>query len=182
MHLEICFMKTRFLLILTLLISLNSLGGIVFQNISITQAKELALKEGKMVFVEFFADACPYCKVMENTVFTDQNLGEIIAENYIAVKSHSGNIEGKKENSKYRVRMLPTMMFLDPTTSEYYKLEGKKSLDTLVFYSLKLKTGIAKVSEASESSGTNGKSDFPTKDPYKKDELPSLFVFRNVKE
>jgi thiol-disulfide isomerase/thioredoxin len=175
-------MKINSIIVIALLISFKSMGGIVFQNLTIAQAKELALKEGKMVFVDFFSDQCPPCKIMETTVFIDKDLGVLMAENYIAVRSQSGNIEGKKENSKYRIKMLPTMMFLDPSTSEYYKLEGKKSLDTLMFYSLKLKTGIAKNPETSESSGINSKSDFPEKDPYKKDELPSLFVFRNVND
>jgi thiol-disulfide isomerase/thioredoxin len=175
-------MKIISLIFIALLVSFKSLGGIVFQNLTISQAKELALKEGKMVFVDFFSDQCPPCKIMETTVFIDKDLGVLIAENYIAVRSHSANMEGKKENSKYRVKMLPTMMFLDPITSEFYKLEGKKSLDTLLFYSIKLKTGIAKNPETSESSGTNGKSDFPEKDPNKKDETPSLFVLRKVKD
>lgn len=107
-------------------------GGILFKELTITQAVELANKEGKLVFVDFYADACPPCKYMEEHVFNAKELGDLINNNFIAIRSHSGNIEGKKEQAKYRIDMLPTMLIIDPENGELVRFRGKKELSYLL--------------------------------------------------
>lgn len=123
-------MKTISFLILNiiLLFSQSLSAGILFKDLTIAKAVELAAKEGKLVFVDFYADACPPCKYMENNVFNDSKFGSLINENFIAIRSHSGNIEGKKEQAKYRIDILPTILIIDPIKGELTRFRGKKEL------------------------------------------------------
>lgn len=113
---------------LLIILPVFSSGGIEFRDLTISQALELASKENKIVLVDFYADACPPCKYMENNVFNDRKLGELVNSNFIAIRSHSGNIEGKKEQAKYRIDMLPTILLIDPVKGELLRLKGKKEL------------------------------------------------------
>ena len=50
--------------------------GVNFRPLSYTEAIELAAKENKMVFIDFYTTWCGPCKRMSKEVFPQQEVGE----------------------------------------------------------------------------------------------------------
>lgn len=84
-----------------------------FRMISLTTAKELAAKEGKMIFLEFYASWCVPCKWMEETTLADHRVQESLKNNYIAIKVDIDDFDGYAIKELYQVKTLPTIMIVD---------------------------------------------------------------------
>ena len=82
----------------------------------------LGKKEGKKVFMNFYADWCNYCKQMEATTFKDYRVVGALNSKFIAVRV---NTEKNKEIAQqYFVRGLPTSWFLTETGEKISNLPG----------------------------------------------------------
>lgn len=133
-------MKSIFFLI-TLVICNKSFSGILFQDLTIEKAIEKAKIENKKVFVDFYSTQCPPCAYMEKNVFSDQQLGDLVNAEYIAVRSNAGNIEGKIEKAKYNVSFYPTILIIDPDQGEIGRILGKKEVEELIKILSEIKEG-----------------------------------------
>lgn len=82
----------------------------------------LGKKEGKKVFMNFYADWCSYCKQMEQTTFKDSRVVGALNNKFIAVRV---NTETNKEIAQqYFVRGLPTSWFLTETGEKISNIPG----------------------------------------------------------
>lgn len=81
-----------------------------FRTLSFEEAEKMALKEGKPLFVDFYASWCGPCKWMEESTFQDPEIRRILNEDYIAVKIDIDEFDGFNIKTKYDVRYLPTIM------------------------------------------------------------------------
>lgn len=79
-------------------------------------------KEGKKVFLTFYANWCGYCKKMDQTTFSDQSVIDYLTNNYITVKINTE--KEQKLAATYRVQGLPTHMFLDSSGEVISGLPG----------------------------------------------------------
>ena len=71
------------------------------QWLTISQAEQLAKKDGKKVFVDVYTDWCGWCKVMDKKTFSDPAVVAYVKQNYHAVKFNAEQkepitIQGKK--------------------------------------------------------------------------------------
>lgn len=66
--------------------------------------------ENKKIFLNFYADWCHYCKVMESKTFRDRNVVGYINENFIPVRINTD--KNQQLAIKYNVRGLPATWFL----------------------------------------------------------------------
>lgn len=114
---------------LFIVLQVSIFAQIKFQDLTIEKAIEKAKTEKKQVFIYFSSNQCSFCKIMESQVFADPILGNLINENYIAVRSAASSIEGRMEQYEYQIKMYPTIIYLDGDKGEVARLEGKKSLD-----------------------------------------------------
>lgn len=92
--------------------------------VSFNSGLERAAAEGKPVVVDFYADWCKWCKVMERETFADEAVSSYLAENFVSVKV---NTEDPRTNLEYQgqaysaadlarkfgIRGLPTLVYLD---------------------------------------------------------------------
>ena len=85
----------------------------LFLEESFEEAKVLAGEEGKLFFVEFFADWCVPCKWMEETTYKDTEVVQLLKENYIAVKLNIDEISGYDLKQHYSVNILPTILIFN---------------------------------------------------------------------
>lgn len=109
-----------------------SFAGILFATSSraeglfiegdLSEAKQLAKASGKLVMVDFKAEWCGPCKMLDRTTWSDGKVIESLKEKAVAVKidvDEHGDLA-----SKYRIRSLPTIMFLDEEGNEVYRFIG----------------------------------------------------------
>jgi thioredoxin-related protein len=82
-----------------------------------------ALKQKKPVIIDFYADWCYWCKVMEKETFSNQEVAKLLNKDFIAVRVYTEKDEeitymGKTITSgrfvsMLGVRGLPTVVFMD---------------------------------------------------------------------
>ncbi len=84
----------------------------VFSDYSLTQAKQQAQKDGKLLLIDFTASWCPPCRKMESTTWADSSVQSWIKENAIAIQIDVDKDE--KSASALKVEAMPTLVLFTP--------------------------------------------------------------------
>ena len=88
---------------------------------TLEEASSVAKETGRPIFVDFWADWCTACKVMERQVYSDPGFAEA-AQSFIAVRI---NYDKKTALArKYNVSELPTLVFTDSFGGEIFRRTG----------------------------------------------------------
>jgi len=90
----------------------------------------LSKKQGKKVFLYFWADWCRYCEKMEKESLSKKEVAEILNEKYISIKINSD--AEQRLATQYFVRGLPTIWFLSETGEKITNLPGYVAPDLFV--------------------------------------------------
>ena len=99
-------------------------------NTDMNNALKIAQKDNKMVFADFYADWCGYCKQLDEDTFTNQNVKQKFVQRYVLVKI---NVDQNPElASKYQIYGLPTMVILDSNGNVIKRQEGFVSAGELL--------------------------------------------------
>ena len=96
------------------------------------EIKERAINENKLIFIDFTADWCAPCNLMEEVVYSYRELYEKINNNFISYQ-----VEVEKDYVPtialmYGVRSLPTILFLDSIGNVLVKKEGSADIQTIL--------------------------------------------------
>jgi thioredoxin-related protein len=94
---------------------------------------EEAEESGKYVFIDFYTDYCPPCKVMDKEVFSNPDLAAYLNDHFINVKINAGKQKGANLASLYNVKAFPTLIFTDFKGNMIMKKEGGTSVSTLKY-------------------------------------------------
>lgn len=78
---------------------------------SYDEGLQLGKNEGKKVFINFYADWCHYCKLLDKKTFVDERIINYLNEYFIPVKVNSD--KNRNVAQKYQVRNLPVMWILN---------------------------------------------------------------------
>ena len=105
--------KFSFLLILSLCACVPAFADITFIEDDLRAAKEQAAREGKLIFLDFWASYCTPCKVMEEYTFTNPSVSAYVNSNYIPVKVDVQSFAGFELKNQFDVTMLPTIIVLN---------------------------------------------------------------------
>ncbi len=104
-----------------------------YKNISLEEAKSLAKKENKHVFIDYYADWCAPCKVMEKNVFTEEAVYSFFNERFINVKM---DVEDRSVGSEaaaiHNISAMPTLVLIDPEKDVIMKERGYRDADGLL--------------------------------------------------
>ena len=99
--------------------------GVNFRPLSYTEAIELAAKENKMVFIDFYTTWCGPCKRMSKEVFSQQEVGEYFNRTFISLKLDAEKENGLELAKKYAV-LLSWLMIMP----RYYWNKGRQMRDS----------------------------------------------------
>ncbi len=116
-------------LVLSILMTLSlstRAQGIEFFSGSWEEAKALAKKEGKPIFVDAYAEWCGPCKRMAAQVFTLPEVGEYYNAHFINMKIDMEKGMGLEFGRTYPVRAYPTLMYIDDKGEVIKKVVGAK--------------------------------------------------------
>jgi thioredoxin-related protein len=143
-----------------LLISLGTLcaTGIEFFHGTLSEAKQMAGQQGKLIFVDAYTTWCGPCKRMSANVFSQQEVGDFYNESFVNVKLDMEKGEGKEFQRQYQVNAFPTLLFLDPEGKVVQKVVG--GMDVANFLQLgKSAASKSSVSSSLDKAYTDGQRD-----------------------
>jgi len=80
---------------------------------SLTEALEVAEAKGKLVFLDFYADWCQPCKMMDQDVFSLKDVGDLYNEKFINFKVDVEKTSGANIAALFQVQFYPTLLWLD---------------------------------------------------------------------
>lgn len=121
-----------FLLFASLSLSAKA-GGIEFFDGSWAEAKDLAIQQDKIIFVDAYTSWCGPCKQMAKQVFTQDQVGAFYNENFICVKlDMEKDKDGPGFARDYSVRSYPTLLYINGAGEVVHRAVGGKRPDDFI--------------------------------------------------
>jgi len=77
---------------------------------SYEEGMALGKKLGKKVFIDFYADWCGFCRMMDRSTYQDASVIAILNRDFIPVKVHSD--KEQEIALRYDIRALPNIAFI----------------------------------------------------------------------
>ncbi|MHC1563918.1 MAG: thioredoxin family protein [Candidatus Hecatellaceae archaeon] len=88
------------------------------------EAWTAAKKLNRPVMLYFHSDRCPACKLLEKDVFGDEETASFLNGNFVCASVNVDKPEGMDLARKYKVLVLPTVIFLSPSGEQLDKIYG----------------------------------------------------------
>lgn len=112
-----------FLISLVVLFQMQSVAGQSWYEY--TEGMQQAVTADKHLVIDFYADWCHWCKVMEKETFSDPEVEKYLFENFIPIKLDSDNnsriitfrgqqLTPRQLTSAFQITGLPSLAFLTP--------------------------------------------------------------------
>jgi len=83
-----------------------------------------AALEGKLVFIDMYASWCAPCRLMEEQVFTDEELATYFNQHFISYRVDVEKGNGTNLATIFEIKVLPTLLFLDEKGRVLVRKEG----------------------------------------------------------
>ena len=106
--------------------------GIDFSELSLDEALQVAQRENKKVFIDFYTVWCGPCKQLSRDVFPQKAVGDYFNPRFISLKCDAEKGDGPALARKYGVRAYPTLVFLDAKGELLYSFAGASDAATLI--------------------------------------------------
>lgn len=104
----------------------ENLPGVKFHKGDFASALKRAEIEGKLVFLDCYTTWCGPCQMMTKQVFTKDKVGELFNQRFVNIKIDMEKGEGKELMKKYKIQGFPTLLILDHTGKELYRMLGAR--------------------------------------------------------
>lgn len=105
---------------------------IVFEKGTWEEVKEKAAKENKPIFVDAYTTWCGPCKWMAKNIFSQEQVGVYMKQNFIAYKMDMEKGEGPDFAKKNNVVAYPTLLYFDAEGKMIHKGIGARDADGLI--------------------------------------------------
>lgn len=106
--------------------------GVKWFKGSLDKAMEAAKKEDKIVFIDFYADWCSPCKMLDKMVWQDADSARQIKAMKVIPMKMDAEKEGLEAARKYSVRSYPTILFIDRDGKEIARMAGFKDKNDVI--------------------------------------------------
>jgi thiol:disulfide interchange protein len=124
-------MRTLFLLLIFSLSTQASYAQLDFFEGTYEEAQAVALSEGKLLFLDFYADWCMPCKQMERYGFRDKEFAEMISADFVAYKVDVDMFAGMDVAEAFKVNKYPTLIVSDAKGKEKKRSVGYQTAEEL---------------------------------------------------
>lgn len=101
-----------------------------FQKLDLAKAIEKAKSDKKLVMVDFWAEWCGPCKLLDAKTFSDEKVQKFLKDKTIAIKINVD--ENKKLVEKYKIPGYPCMVFIDGEGKEVGRVLGFRDPETFL--------------------------------------------------
>lgn len=98
--------------------------GIAFENTNWAAVKAKAKEENKPIFVDTYASWCEPCKWMDKNTFSQEEVGQFFAQNYLSFKLDIEKGEGIEFAQTYRVTSFPTLLYFNANGELVHRIIG----------------------------------------------------------
>lgn len=122
-------------LIFLLMLALGAVGAeaqVKFETKSTDAVREMAVKTGKLVFIDLYADWCPPCRMMERQVFSRKDVGEFMDERFVAAKYDTDKTTGRELMKKYGQGAIPLYLVFNTQGDLLGRIQGAADADTFM--------------------------------------------------
>ncbi len=86
----------------------------------------------KIIFIDFYIVGCLPCKVMDETVFTEDIVYKYYNKNFINVKMDGVSFDYYEVAKQYNVKEYPTLVYLDEMGNMLHSVSGSVSATKLL--------------------------------------------------
>lgn len=124
-------MKATISIVLACIMSIAVQAQTNFRQVSYTEALNLAKKEHKNVFIDFYTDWCAPCKRMGKVVFPQKKLGDYMNSRYVCLQLNAEK-DGKALAKRFNVHAYPTFVVVDTLGKSLFQLVGAMEADRLI--------------------------------------------------
>ena len=93
--------------------SKKTVGVKFVKSKTLSSVLDLAKEKNKLVFVDIYTDWCMPCKMMDEDVFPNKEIGDYINEHFISYKVNGEKGTGPNIVFLYEVYAYPTLLFMD---------------------------------------------------------------------
>lgn len=85
----------------------------LFTRLPLDEVKQISKAEKKIYYIDFSADWCQPCKLMDQTTFRDYEVVKFSHENFYAVQLDMTDFDAIEMQAMYNITALPTILFFD---------------------------------------------------------------------
>lgn len=104
-----------------------------FETSATTDAlRQMAVKTGKLVFIDLYASWCPPCKMMEKNVFSREDVGKFMNERFVNAKFDVDQPLGKELMKRYGTGSIPCYLVFDTKGELLGRIVGASAPDELM--------------------------------------------------
>ena len=100
-----------------------------FETKSPAAVREMAVKTGKLVFIDLYATWCPPCRTMEREVFSRKDVGDFMERHFVAAKYDVDKTTGKELLKRYGSGAIPLYLVFDTQGELLGRIQGAAKPD-----------------------------------------------------
>ena len=120
-------MKKWILLLAVTLAAGAAQAQVRFETASTDAVREMAVKQGKLVFIDLYASWCPPCRMMERHVFSRKDVGDFMSQRFVAAKYDTDKPTGKELLKRYGNGAIPLYLIFDTKGELLGRIQGASS-------------------------------------------------------
>lgn len=95
-----------------------------FETGSTDSVRRMAQTQNKLVFIDLYANWCPPCRAMERQVFSQEEVGDFMAEHFVAAKYNVDEKTGRELMAEYGRGSIPLYLIFDTGGNLWGRIEG----------------------------------------------------------
>ena len=122
-------MKKWMLMLAMVLAAAGAEAQVKFETKSTDAVREMAIKEGKLVFIDLYASWCPPCRMMERQVFSRKDVGQFMSERFVAAKYDTDEKTGCELMNRYGNGAIPLYLIFDTKGELLGRIQGATPAD-----------------------------------------------------